>query len=141
MELAEAAVDEDERRKLLLFFEEALVAAMDDLAHGGEVVDAGDGLDLELAVVGLLHAAVLPDDHGSDGLRALDVGDVEALDALWEFFKSQRVLQRLLDGLLVGLEDAEALVVGLAGVLAYKVDERAFVAALGRGDLDPMADF
>ncbi len=62
--------------------DEAFVAAVDDLAHGGEVVDAGDGLDLELAVVGLLHRAVFPDDHGGDGFGALDVGDVEALDAV-----------------------------------------------------------
>jgi hypothetical protein len=64
-----------------VFFLEALVAAADDLAHGGEVVDAGDGLDLEFAIVGLLHRAVFPDDHGGDGFRALDVRDVEALDA------------------------------------------------------------
>jgi hypothetical protein len=47
----------------------------------------------------------------------------------------------LLDGLLVGLEDAEALVVGLSRVLAYEVDQGALVAAAGGGDLDAMADF
>ena len=39
-----------------------------------------------------------------------------------------------------GLEDAEALVVGLLGVLADEVDEGALVAALGGGDFDLVAD-
>ncbi len=115
---------------------EAFVAAADDLAHGGEVVDAGDGLDLEFAVVGLLHRAVFPDDHGGDGLGALDVGDVEALDAAGEFFEGECVLQGFLNGLHAGLEDAEALVVGLLGVLADEVDEGALFAALRGEDLD-----
>ena len=116
-----------------LVVEQALVAAADDLAHGGEIVHAGDGLDLELAVVGLLHRAVFPDDHGGDGFGALDVGDVEALDAAGEFFERERVLQRFLDGLHVGLHHAEALVVGLLGVEADEVDEGALLAAL-RGE-------
>jgi hypothetical protein len=123
----------------LLVVQQALVAAADDLAHGGEVVDAGDGLDLELAVVGLLHRAVFPDDHGGDGLGALDVGDVEALDARGRLFEGERVLQRFLDGLDAGLEDAEALVVGLLGVEADEVDEGALFAALRGEDLDAMA--
>ena len=69
---------------------------MDDLAHGGEVVDAGDGLDLELAVVGLLHRALFPDDHGGDGFGALDVRDVEALDALGRLGEREGVLQGFL---------------------------------------------
>ncbi len=93
VELAEAAVDEDERGERLLIGKQAAVAAVDDFAHGGEVVDAGDGFDLELAVVGLFHRAVFPDDHGGDGFCALDVGDVEALDAAGEFFEREGVLE------------------------------------------------
>ena len=85
VQLAEAAVDEDQAGHRLLFFFAAAVAARDHLAHGGEVVDAFDGLDVELAVVGLLHRAVFPHDHGGDGFRALDVRDVEALDAAGQF--------------------------------------------------------
>ena len=125
--------------KGLLSSSEAFVAAVDDLAHAGEVVDSGDGLDLELAVVGLLHGAVFPDDHGGDGFGALDVGDVEALDAAGEFFEGEGVLQGFLDGFHAGLQDAEALVVGLLGVLADEVDEGALFAALGGEDFDALA--
>ncbi len=142
VELAQAAVDEDEGRERLLVVEQALVAAADHLAHGGEVVDAGDGLHLKLAVVGLLHRAVFPDDHRGDGFGALDVRDVEALDAAGEFFERERVLQGFLDGLLMtGLQHAEALVVGLLCVEADEVDEGAFFAALGGEDLCASAGF
>jgi hypothetical protein len=48
-------------------------------------------------------------------------------------------LQRFLNGFARGLQDAEALVVGLLGVLPGEVDERALVAALRHGELDAMA--
>ncbi len=51
-----------------------------------------------------------------------------------QFFQRQRVLQRFLNGLLIGLQDAEALVVGLLRVLADQVDQRALVASLRRGN-------
>ncbi len=133
VELAEAAVDKDEGGEGLFVFVQALVTAVDDLTHGGEVVDAGDGFDLEFAVVGFLHAAVFPDDHGGDGFSALNVGDVEALDAFWGFGEGEGVLEGLGDGSLGGLENAEALVVGLLGVLAYQVDEGALFTTLGGG--------
>lgn len=147
MELTEASVDEDEGGKGLLVglnfrafaVFQSLVAAVDDFAHGGEVVDAGDGFDLEFAVVGFLHGAVFPDDHGGDGFGALDVGDVEALDAGGRLSEGEGVLEGVGDGALGGLEDTEALVVGLLGVLADEVDEGAFFAALGGGDLDAVA--
>ncbi len=83
----------------LVFFLEAPVAARDDFAHGGEVVDADDGPDVELAVVATFHLAVFPHDHGGDGLRTLDVRDVEALDALWAVRASiSAVLRGFLDG-------------------------------------------
>ncbi len=136
VELAEAAVDEHQRGHRFVVFLEALVSAVDDLAHGGEVVDAGDGFDLELAVVGLLHGALFPDDHGGYGFGPLDVGDVEALDAFGGLGEHEGVLEGFLHVLDAGLKDAEALVVGLLGVLADEIDEGALVAALGGGDLD-----
>ena len=139
VELAESAIDEDEAGHRLVFFGDAFVAAGDDLAHRGEIVDAVDGLDLKFAIGGLVHRAVFPDDHGGDGLRALDVGDVETLDAAGKFGEHEDVLQALLNGFLTGLEDAEALVVALLGVLAGEVDERAFFSALRDGDFDLVA--
>ena len=139
VELAEAAIDEDEGGEGFLVVHQAFVAALDDFAHGGEVVVAGDSFDLEFAVIGFLHLAVFPDDHGGDGFGTLDVGDVEALDAAGEFFQGESVLEGFLDGLLVGSHDAETLVVGLAGVLADKIDKGTLVAALGGRDLDAVA--
>ena len=138
VELAEAAVYEDERGEEFFLVEQAFVATLDDFTHAGEVVIAGDGFDLEFAVVGLLHGAIFPDDHGGYGFCALDVGDVEALDAGGELSECEGVLQGLLNGFLVRLEDAEALVIGLLGVLADEVYERAFIAALGGGELNAM---
>ena len=43
VELADAAVDEDEAGERLVFFEDAFVAAGDGFAHGGEVVVLGVG--------------------------------------------------------------------------------------------------
>ena len=74
-----------------------------------------------------------------DGFRALDVGDVEALDARGQLGQHERVGEGLLNGFARGLEDAEALRVGLLGVLAGEVDEGAFFSALRDGDFDAMA--
>ena len=118
---------------------DALVAAGDDFAHGGEVVDAEDGHDFELAIGGLVHLAVFPDDQGGDGFGALDVGDVEALDAAGQLGEHEGVGEGFLNGFARGLEDAEALRVGLLGVLAGEVDEGTFFSALGDGDFDAVA--
>ena len=89
VQLAKAAVDEDERGHGLAVFLQSLVAAGYDLAHGGEVIDSDDGLDFEFAVGGFVHLAVFPHDHGGDGFCALDVRDVEALDAPGQFGKHE----------------------------------------------------
>src|SRR6516165_7499052 len=98
------------RIRLGIFFLQALVAAGDHLAHRGEVVDTVDSLDDELAVVRLFHLAVFPDHHGGDRLRALDVRDIEAFNALGAVGKAKGVSQGFLDGAGVGLHHAEALV-------------------------------
>ncbi len=64
------------------------------------------------------------------------MGDVEALDTGGEVGEVEGVLEGLGDGALRGLEDAEALVVGLLGILADEVDEGALFAALRGGELD-----
>ena len=112
---------------------------MDDFAHGGEIVYAEHGHDFEFAVGGLVHLAVFPDHERGHGLRALNVGDVEALDAAGELGEHQGVGEGLLNGFARGLEDAEALRVGLLGVLAGEVDEGSLFSALRDGDLDAVA--
>ncbi len=79
---------------------------------------------------------VFPDHHRRDSLRALNVRNVEALDALGKFGQAERVLQFFLNGFRVGLEHAEALIVRLLGVIAGEVDERAFVATQWNDDVD-----
>ncbi len=56
-----------------------------------------------------------------------------------QLFEGERVLQGLLDGLDAGLQDAEALVVGLLRVLADEIDEGALFSALRGEDLDALA--
>jgi hypothetical protein len=58
-----------------------LVAAAQHLAHGGVVVAAGDALDVEAAVLAVLHLVVLVDHAGGLGGLARGVADVEALHA------------------------------------------------------------
>src|SRR6187402_2633109 len=135
VQLAEAAVDEDERGKGFLLCLKFAVTACEDLVHRGEVVYARDAVDLELAIVGLLHLAVFPYDHGGDGLSALDVRDVEALDAFWRVGEAERILQGCGDGGFARLQGTEALIVRLLGVLADEIDQRAFFSALRCEDL------
>ena len=141
VELAEAAVDEDDAGELGALFFEAGVAAGDDFAHGGEVVVAGDRLDDEFAVVGLFHLAVLPDDHGGDFIGALDVGDVEAFDAAGGSGEVEGVFEGVGDGLGGGFEDAEAGFKAVFGVGFGEVEESFFFAALGGADFDAAAAF
>ena len=115
------------------------IAALDHLAHRGEIVHAGDGLHLEFAIGRLVHLAVFPHHQRGDGFRALDVRDVEALDAAGKLGQHERVGERLLDGLARRLQHAEALRVGLVGVLAGEIDEGFLVAALRHGDFDLVA--
>ena len=77
---------------------QSLVAARDYLAHGSKIVHAFDGADDEFAVVRLLHLAVFPHHHRGHGFRALNVGDVEALDALGQFGQAEGFLQFFLNG-------------------------------------------
>ncbi len=121
-------------------FEDALIAARYYLAHGCEVIDAEDCHHLELAVGGFVHLAVFPDDHRRDGFGALDVRDVEALNAFGQLGEHERIGECFLDGFARGLEHAEALRVRLLGVLAGEVDEGALLAALRDGELDAALD-
>jgi hypothetical protein len=118
---------------------QATIAAVDDLTHGGEIVYAEDGHDFEFAIELLVHFAVFPHDEGCDGFRALDVGDVEALNAAGQFREHEGVGECFLNGLARWLEDTEALRVGLLGVLSGQVDEGALFSTLGDGDFDAMA--
>lgn len=102
------AVDQDQRGRvgeaprLLLGlrgrFEVVAQATGDHVVHGGGVVAGGGPGDRVAAVLALLGQAVLEDHLGADDVRALRVGDVEALDAqrrLGEVEGLAEVLERL----------------------------------------------
>src|SRR3954465_4562439 len=92
VQLANAAIDQDQARHLLLLFLYTRIAARDHLAHGCEIVHAFYGTNDELAVVALLHRPVLPNHHRGYGFRALYVRYVEALDALGKVGQAKLVL-------------------------------------------------
>src|SRR3984957_10571257 len=116
VKLPQASIDEHQAGHRLFFLQKAFIAACDYLAHGSKIVHTLDRADDELAVVRFLHLAIFPDHHGGHSLRALDVRNVEALDALGEFGQAENFLQFFLNGLGIGLELAKALIVGLFGV-------------------------
>ena len=99
VQLADAAVDQDQARQRSVFLLQPGVAPCHHFAHGGEIVVAVNRADDELAVVGLLHPAVFPHHHAGHLVGALDVRDVEALDALRRLGQLERILQRLLNRL------------------------------------------
>ena len=122
MKLAQAAVNQHQAGHFLFFPLKALVAAVYDFAHGGKVIHAFYCTNDELTIVGLLHAPVFPHHHGGHGLRALNVGNVEALDALRQFGKDKHILQRFLNSLHVRFHHPEALIVRLLGVVSRKIE-------------------
>ena len=69
-----------------------------------------------------------------NGVRSLNVGNVETFDALRLFGKIQRGLQRFADGARSGFQDAEALLEGMLGVAFDQIEEGALAAALRRED-------
>src|SRR5690606_33595320 len=93
IELALAAVDEDQVGKRSALFDHLAIPPPDDLSHRGEVVEKpilGTALAAHadrpsrlaphtvLAVLALLHPPVFADDQRRNGFAALDRGDVEA---------------------------------------------------------------
>ena len=73
-------------------------APLEHLGHRREVVGTVERTDAETAVVRAAWRARLEDDHRGDGVRAHQVGDVEALDANrngFEFERPPQAVERL----------------------------------------------
>ena len=138
VQLPQPAVDENQAGKQLLFFLQTAIPANHCFIHAGEVVvlrartSFGSFIapDDELAVLGFFHAAVFPNDHGRDRIRALDVRYVEAFDALGLFGQIQRGLQGFANGAGRGLEDAETLFEGMFGIVFHQIEKGALAASL-----------
>ena len=135
MQLADAAVDQHQPRHGLTLLLQARVAARDHLAHAGEIVVADNRADDEFAVIGLLHASVFPHHHAGHLVGALDMRDIETLDALGRLGQVQRILHGFLHGARGGLQHAKAGIETVLGVGLHQVEHGLLLAALRRVNL------
>ena len=90
--------NENQAGHFFLFALHAAVAAFQHFAHAGEIVVTPFSANDELAVIGFTHAPVFPDHHGGDGVGALKMGNIKALDASGRSGKVQSGLQSLGNG-------------------------------------------
>ena len=97
VQLPQAAIDQDQPGHRLAFGEQPRIAPRHHFVHAGEIVVAFHRADDEFAIVRLLHPAVFPHHHAGDFVRALDVRDVETLDALGRLGQPERFLHRRLN--------------------------------------------
>src|SRR5712672_4043225 len=94
MQLTDATIDQNKAGHGPLLFQNAAVPASHRFAHASEIVVLAEhrkgvggcavaslAANDELAIIGLFHPAVFPDDHRSYRVRARSVGDIEAFDA------------------------------------------------------------
>ena len=110
MQLPQTAVDQHQARERLVLVAQALVAARHHFAHRRKIVHARHRSHNELAIFALVHLAVFPHHHGRNGLSALYVRNVEALNSFRTVRQAERILQRFLHGLGLRLHHAETLV-------------------------------
>ena len=96
----------------------------------------GDPLHAELAVVRLLREARLEDDHRGHDVRALDVRDVEALDALRLDLEVEEVPQRAQDLLRLLARVLPLQLEGQPRVAHDELEQAQLLPALGHVDAD-----
>jgi hypothetical protein len=94
-QLALATIDQEDIGQFSLAGQYALVAPFQCLAHRRIIVTRGDSANIETPVIGLAGSAIDKHDAGGHRLLALDMADIEALQAL----RRLRQLQGLLQGL------------------------------------------
>src|SRR6185295_17999122 len=135
-ELPLAAVDDEQIRECL-FLDRAGIAPLQHLVEAREVVLSRNALHPVASVAILVRFALVEDHHRANDLPSLEIGDVEALDALWCAAQVEALLQ---------LRDhARALVLAvtaggeaLARVLHGHLAEPDLVAALRTKHLDAL---
>ena len=116
--------------------------ADDHLVDGGDVVSAVQALDGEPAVLALAGQPVLEDDHGRDDVRALEVGDVVALDPQGGVVQADGSWISCRARLLVVRSQALRVLCrarASRGVAGYGLQECLLVAALGYPQVDGAA--
>src|SRR5580704_17127043 len=135
VQLSQPAVDQNQAGHFLLFALHPAIAAFYCLAHTCEIVIAPFAANDEFAVIGFAHAPVFPDDHRGNRIGSLEMGNIEALDALRWSGKIQRGLERLGNGFGIGLQDAESLLERMARIFLHQIQERMLRTALRYRDL------
>src|SRR5579859_1370585 len=135
VQLAEAAIYQNQAGETFVLFPQPLISARHHLAHGSKIIHAFHGTNNEFSVLGFIHLSVFPYHHGCHRLGPLDVGDVEALDSLGNLRQSECVLQSFLYGLGRRFHHPKTLVKRLLGVLCHQVDQRSFFSTLGHQNL------
>src|SRR5882672_3319130 len=139
VELAEAPIDQDQVGEGFLFFLEAAITALNDFLHAREIVIAPFATNDELAIAGFFHPPIFPHNHRSNSVGALQMGDIEALDAARRLRQPERLLERVNNCLRAGLQDAEALLEGVARVLFNQLQEGVLRAPLRHQNFDAAA--
>ncbi len=129
-ELSFPAVNHDQVRQRLLFITDAAVTTQYGFVHRSEIVRPVDGLDLEFAILVLVHLSVFANDHAGHIIGALNVRDIEGLDPGGESRQFQRLLHLFQHALHVGLEHAKALFESELRILLNQIDHVALLTAL-----------
>ena len=136
MQLTQAAIDQHEAGHRFIFVAQAAIAPVDRLSHAGKIVVAPLAANNEFAIVGFLHPAIFPNYHRGHHVGALNMRDIEALDAFRRRRKIEGGFQRFRHGFARGFEHAKALLERVARVLFDQIEKGMLWAALRCGDID-----
>ena len=100
--LSQTAVQDDEVRLGPILF--VSIAATHDFGHGFEIVGVAlGGAEFEFPILTLRRAAVFKDRHGTGGLGALVMRNIEALHPLRQAGQAQKLFQLFHSPLLAGI--------------------------------------
>jgi hypothetical protein len=80
VDLSAPSIDNYKLRQRFPFGNHTRVATINHLFHRGKVIGPNHALDIEMTVLFFAWNAISEDHTGCNGIRALDIGVVEALD-------------------------------------------------------------
>ena len=130
VQLPYPSVDQDQVGQWLALGGQAAVAALHGLAHRGEIVVTIHSADDEFPVFRFPHPVFGPNHHGRDGVRALHVRHVKALDAPRRGVQAKSEFERLDNRLGIRPQHAETLFERVARVSFHEFQELVFGSPL-----------
>jgi len=98
--------------------------------HAGKIVVAPCATNDEFPIIGFFHSPVFPHHHGRNSIRSLQMRNVKTFDSPRRFRQAQRLLQSFGDRRRTGLQNAEALLKGMARIFLHQFQKCVFRAAL-----------